>query len=222
MNNDYNKINKLILQALRDVKFLDKEKVEYLVIGSLICAATKGKFYRYVDDVDLVCKIEDQPRIKELFEKIGYKVKFERPKWRLGFYWLDLRDKRDERKHVAIVFGRFDKKGGWRLPLNKGFSLYLPPCAVKPTKYLLNGVNFTGFPRESAYISLTTLPLLYDDPKRKPDLEILEDKVDKKIVDQIYNEKVGLWFENIYLPNKTILRSLAFLKNLIFGKSRPF
>lgn len=217
-NINYNKINQSILQALQDLKILDKDKIKYLVMGSLICAATKGSFYRAVNDVDLICDLENKSQIKRLFEKLGYKAKFERPKWRLGFYWLDLKDKKDKRKFIAVIFGSFDRKGGWRLPLNKGFSMYLPKIAVKPTKYSLGGINFLGIPKESAHIALTTMSLLYDAQKRKPDLEILEDKVDKGIVNQIYEAKVGLWWKNFYLPNWTILRISAFIKNIIFGK----
>jgi hypothetical protein len=218
---NYNQLNQSILQTLQDIKILDRKKIEYLVMGSLICAATRGKFYRYVDDVDLICDLKDKYRIKKLLEGIGYKAEFEKPKWRLGFYWLDLRHKKDKRKHIAVIFGNFDKRGGWRMSLNKGFSLYLPPPAVKATNYSLREVNFVGFPRESAYIALTTMPLLYDAPKRKPDFEILKNKVDEKIVNKIYKEKVGLWWSNFYLPNWTILKTLAFFKNLIFGRDCP-
>lgn len=220
-NNDYNKINQPILQALRDIKVLDKKKLRYLVMGSLICAATKRNFYRYVDDVDLICNLKNKSQITKLFEEIGYKAKFEKPKWRLGFYWLGLRHKKDKRKHIAVIFGNFNKSGGWRLALNKGLSLYLPASAVKTTNYSLRGVNFIGFPRESAYIALSTMPLLYDAPKRKLDFEILKDRIDKKIVNKIYQDKVGLWWRNFYLPNWTILKTLAFIKNLVFGKDYP-
>ena len=218
---DYNQLNQPILQALKDVKILEEKKIKYLVMGSLICAAARGRFYRHVEDVDLICDLKDKYRIKKIFEKMGYIAKFEKPKYRLGFYWLDLKYKKNKRRFIAVVFGNFDKKGGWTLPLNKGFCMFIPSSGMKPTKYSLRGINFIGFPMEPAFIALTTLPLLYNNPKRKKDLESIKDKVSKEIVNQIYEEKVGMWWRNIYLPNWAILKTLAFFKNLILGKDYP-
>lgn len=205
------RINQPILEALHDLRVLDEKNISYLVVGSLICAAAKGRYYRQINDADLICELKDEERIKEIFGKIGYAASYQRPKRHLGFYWLDLIDKKDKRKVISIIFGSFDNKGGWRLALDLGFSLYLPALAVQPTKYCLKGIDFAGFPLESVYISLTTFPLIYDNPKRKGDLESLKGKVDTKLVDKIYDEKAGFWFLNFCLPNRALLKALTLI-----------
>lgn len=221
MQKDYNQINKPILKALQDVKSLDKHKIPYLVMGSLICAASRGGFYRKIEDVDLICDQKDKLKIIKVFRMMGYSSEIKRPKWHLGFYWLELRHKVNKRRLIAVVFGKYESSGGWRLSLNKGFSVYLPKEAVKKTKYLLKGINFIGFPMESHYISLTTIPMLYDNPKRKGDLISIEDKIDHRFINKIYQGKLGFWWGNYCLPNWTILKTLAFMKSLFFSKKLP-
>lgn len=212
--------NRDILQALKDVHILDKNNIRYLVMGSLLCVATRGFFYRRVGDVDIIGDVKDKEILKVLFEKLGYESKFEKPRRRLGFYWLDLTHKNNCHQNIAVVFGTFDKEGGWRLPLNKGLSLYLPPLAIRPSPYSIDDVHFVGIPRESAYIALTTMSMLYNDPKRKGDLEILTDNLENDVIEQIYKSGVGLWWRNYPLPNWLIIRLLAFGKNLVLGRMR--
>lgn len=222
MTDHFDQLNQPILETLKDVKILAEKRIKYLVFGSILCAACKGEFYRSIEDVDLLCDLKDQNKIIKIFENLGYDSKIIKPKFRLGFYWLDLRNKKNPRKYVAIVFGRFEKKGGWRFPLNHRLSLYIPNLGIEPTKYTLKGVDFIGFPVESVYIPLKLMPILYDDPKRKYDLSCIENKVDMKIVKRIYQNGLGIHFKNRLVLTVEFFKKIAFIRKLFTGKDYSF
>ena len=49
--------------------------------------------------------------------------------------------------------------------------------------------------------------------------EVKKNKVDLKIVGQIYRNNVGFWFKNKLLPNRKILKTIVFLEGYFLVKS---
>jgi len=200
-------VNNSILEALKDAKILEKRGYRYLVIGSLIISAVEGKIHRPIGDVDILCDRKDEDRIRKLYEGIGYRAKYMRFKWKLGFYYLDLFHEDDKKRCISIIFGDYDQEGGFKIPLNLGFSCYLPPLSTKPTEYKIKDIKFIGFPTETAYFALKYLPgVIGDYPKREGDLEILNKYVDHELVERIGEEKIGFWLKGLYLPNWTMVK----------------
>ena len=72
--------NKLVLESLKEfTKLLNEEGIDYYVVGALPTFLKIGQpLFRYHDDIDIMVKEEDIPRLKAIMESKGYSFQDDR------------------------------------------------------------------------------------------------------------------------------------------------
>jgi len=205
--NKLEKINRGILIGLRDLSEFDK--ATFWVMGSVVCTALNGEYFRRIGDIDILIYEKDYEGLREFLISKGYEIKIGRP-WNLsslsGFHWIEADN--------GVVYIYQDKDDNPFIPLNFCFSAFLPKSMFVKREYKLYGIKFNGLSPEPLYIRTK---LEYGETllnKRIKDLEILEKNIDPQKVDQLLQEKPGLKFMGIYLPINNFINSFLKTFNL--------
>jgi len=151
------------LKAL-DVIF-NKQLINYRVIGSILVASLNGKPHRILGDIDVILDEVDYKKVKLGLNNNGYALT---RKQKYGFSWLEANHP-NSLGFTFLLVGKF-LDNYFTYKLSKNIELKISAEYLRPTKYSLLGISFTGIPSHSIYEGLKISSL---NPKRSQDREIV-------------------------------------------------
>ena len=194
------------------LKILNKHKVEYRFLGSLVTAAINGSLHRDLGDLDLlVDEMKKEILFKEL-RQVGYKRAggmFAFSRKHLNLETLV----HDELLSIGYFWGRFGDREGFRMG-NQFASVTIKPQSVVPTTYQLNEHAFVGIPERAVAVGIMQSA---SNPKRKKEVEMLAKKKIKPFADEGISIRVlGIPFDWVYIVSMKVLNVLGKIR-VLFG-----
>ncbi len=207
-----NNINRHIIIGLKELSKYSASS--YWTFGSVICAALNGSFYRRIGDIDILIDSKNFEHLRNFLLDQGYSIEEKKP-WTIvafsGFSWTNATK---GKICISIVKAHFNPDGSCWLPLNFGFSGYLPASALTPTSYRFYNINFWGLPPESL---LYRIKIEYGNnviKHREKDLQILQQNINPLKLRQIERDRPGLKFMGVFLPVNPVIAPLLSAFNL--------
>jgi len=153
------------------IKALDKHKIKHLFFGSIIPAAINGSLHRPLGDLDLFVDVNKKDLFMNELKKLGY-FGGDRKLFKImeAFNGFDYRhSKLLEISFFAVEFGK--EKTSLKA-VDFPFIVKIENEAIKPTKYKLLNIPFSGIPQDTAY---TGALIAKWNPKRKKEFEIFKE-----------------------------------------------
>ena len=198
-------VNKTLKEV---VSILERNKVDYRFLGSVVTAAIFGNLHRRLGDLDLLVDEEKKEVVRKELEKLGFK--------RAGGMFAFARKYmsletliHDELLSVGYFLGRFNNDGSFRMG-NTFINVSIKGRSAKPTNYELNGTAFVGIPKSAVAVGIIQSK---SNPKRKKEVAMLQRKKikpfkDEGVVIHIFGVRVN-W---IYKASMILLNLLGNLR----------
>jgi hypothetical protein len=161
-----------VLRTLSKVTaILDKYKVEYRFLGSVVTAAINGKLHRKLGDLDLIVDISGKDALYQELIKLGYFRA--RGMFSFARKYMELETlEHSSLLGVGFFYGKWKPDGSFLLG-NQKIYVTIENRVLTKTKYNLYGVNFFGLPEE---VIATGIKTSENNPKRKKELMLLKEK----------------------------------------------
>ncbi|MBP7967727.1 hypothetical protein KAZ66_05680 [Candidatus Woesebacteria bacterium] len=197
------------------IQILEKHKVEYRLLGSIVSAAIIGKQHRNLGDIDLIVDRTKREIILDELHQLGY---FQRDgMFAFSRKYLDL----DSLVHetyleVGMFWGVWSEKKDFVIgTVNNGVKI--DAKALIKTKYMLHDVFFYGLPKE---VIARGLLMSSKNPKRQFELSYFKQHhIHAMDSNYIHTSVMGMKVDFIYYLGMQILNIIGFFR-VIIGK--PF
>jgi len=205
---------KQVISTLRFiVGILNKYKVEYRFLGSIITCALEGSVYRNINDLDILIDTDKINIIADELVANGFQKKIKnhlRVSEQLNLHIYQ------HPKFLEIsFFGVIFSPNGSAILQTKNFYADIPKTAIDPVSYSLGDLNFIGIPASVVY---KTILLNRSNPKRIKEIEIFKKNNVKPFGKNIYTLKfIGLNITQLTtLPNMVL--EIIGKRRLLMGK----
>lgn len=198
-----------VMRTLRVVlDILEKQNVEYRVLGSAVFAAMYGQVHRKIGDIDLLIDKEKQDLFFSELERLGY-VRAG-GMFAFGRKYLALETLiHDDLLSVGYFFGDFEKSGNFRMG-GKVISVFAESKSVVPVSYQLNGISFVGIPERAIAVGIMQSS---SNPKRKKEVAFLKERgIEAFPTDGIHVRVFGLSFDWLYKAVMKFLNLIGILR----------
>lgn len=190
------------------INILEKNKVEYRVMGSIVAAAINGKLHRRIGDIDLIIDRDKKEHVFKELKKLGYKRAD--GMFAFGRKFLALETLiHEELQSIGYFWGEWKKDGSFFMG-NKHFNVQVEARGVEANQYSLCGINFIGIPREAVATGIMSSK---HNKKRIKEIELIEEKNIKSEKDDYIHIKIlGLPFDFLYHLNTKFFGLLGHIR----------
>lgn len=194
------------LEAL--LKILNKNDVEYRLLGSVVTSAMNKGVHRKLGDIDLLIDKDKKDIVFRNLKKIGYKQ--EGGMFAFGRKYLSLETLvHDELLSIGYFWGSFTKVGTFLMG-GKIASGEIESKTIQAEKYTLNGIDFIGLNRRAI---ATGIMQSAQNPKRKKEVELLKFKNIKPFESEgIHIKILGIPSDWLYTGSMAILRLIGTIR----------
>ena len=166
----YNK--KQVQPTLRHlVKILDREKIQYRLLGSVVTAAIYGRLHRSLGDIDLIVDVRKKNQLLNSLQKLGYKRAGGMFAFGRRFLALETLD-HPTLLSVGYFVGKWKKDRSFVMGGNALHTI-VESRGVVPSPYKLMGISFIGIPPGAVATGILSSK---SNEKRKKEIKLLQEK----------------------------------------------
>lgn len=189
------------------ILILNKYRVEYRVLGSVVTAAIIGKQHRKLNDIDFLIDSSRRKEILEEFYKVGYYHRGGRFAFARKYLNLDSLENNNYLE-AGMFWGSWDNDGFTIGSKSNGITI--DQKALVKHKYKLHGVNFVGLPKE---VISRGLMASSGNPKRKLAVRFFrENNILPMKNDYIHPHIFGFKVDFIYYLAMHLLNEIGFIR----------
>lgn len=180
-------------------------EAEYRILGSVILVAYTGTIFRTIHDIDVLLDATARNCVFEKLEMKGFRIT-ERKSF--GFRYFEAK-KQDFLTITFLLIGKF-YPDYFTWPFSKILELRISNAYIKPTRYHVGRIEFTGIPISSA---IAGIRMSFLNPKRAADREALGAAFQESHI-KLY-DNIAVYACGIKLPY--VYDVFSFLYNLYGG-----